>query len=289
MKKNILLFTIIFISAIIFAQSPQKMSYQAVVRGESNDLVTNQAVGMKISILQGSADGNSVYSEILAPLTNSNGLLTIEFGGEPGFESIDWSEGPYFIKTETDPTGGTDYTISGTCQLLSVPYALYAETSGDSAIWKTNSSDIFFNSGDVGVGTSFPESKFELYDLNKVAELTIHGHGSSFATSSLVFKVTTAQGNARGSGVFLLDSAGQNEWFAGRPYGNYSGSTTDKFVIQRKPNDSTHQLSTAGLFYGSGEPTGSERLFTVESNGFVGIGTHETPPASRLEVAHGDV
>jgi len=289
MKNIILLLTLTFIAPILSAQSPQKMSYQAVVRGESNDLVTNQEIGMKISILQGSAEGNPVYTETFSAPTNSNGLVSIEFGGEPGFEMIDWADGPYFIKTETDPTGGTNYSVIGTCQLLSVPYALYAEKSGDSSQWSTNSNNIYYNSGKVGIGTNNPHSQFELFAPNAAAELTIHGHGFTFATSAMVLKATTEEANRRGSGLFLFDSTGVTEWFFGRPYGNYTGATSDMFVIQRNPHNTAHHLRTAGLIDGSEQPTGTERLFTVESNGFVGIGTNEATPAARLQVANGDV
>jgi hypothetical protein len=131
------LFTIVaavFVTAISWAQIPQKMSYQAVIRNSENALVTSSPVGMRISILQGSTDGSPVYVENQTPTSNANGLATIEIGGGTPvtgtFASIDWSSGLYFIKTETDPTGGTNYTITGTSQMLSVPYALYAEISG---------------------------------------------------------------------------------------------------------------------------------------------------------------
>lgn len=123
------LFTIIIavlIAASVFAQAPQKMSYQAVVRDAADALITNQTVGMQISILQGSINGTVVYSETQTPSTNANGLVSIEFGGGVGFDMIDWANGPYFIKTETDPNGGTVYTISGTSELMSVPYALFS-------------------------------------------------------------------------------------------------------------------------------------------------------------------
>lgn len=115
-----------------FAQAPQKMSYQAVIRNASNQLVTNALVIMRISILQTSATGTVVYSETDEVTTNANGLATIEIGAvNPdigNLEDINWANGPYFIKTETDPTGTySGYTISGTTQLLSVPYALLSE------------------------------------------------------------------------------------------------------------------------------------------------------------------
>ncbi|HBE40008.1 MAG TPA: hypothetical protein DDW27_02160 [Bacteroidales bacterium] len=128
MKKLFALLGITALTLSVFAQSPQKMSYQCVVRNTSGALVTNKSVGVRISILQGSASGTVVYQETYNPnpQTNANGLLTIEIGSgliiSGSFSSVNWSSGPYFLKTETDPSGGTTYTITGTSQLLSVPY-----------------------------------------------------------------------------------------------------------------------------------------------------------------------
>ncbi len=117
------------------AQAPDKMSYQAVIRDTEGNLVAGETVGMKITIIQGTVEGTVVYSETRATQSNANGLVTFEIGGEGStvesgvFSAIDWSAGPYFIKTETDPSGGTDYTITGINQLLSVPYAFHAKTA----------------------------------------------------------------------------------------------------------------------------------------------------------------
>ncbi len=123
----------ILMAANVFAQAPQKISYQAVIRNSSNALVTNTTIGMQISILQGSASGTAVYVETQTPSSNANGLVSIEIGAgnvvSGSFTAINWANGPYFIKTETDPAGGTNYTIIGTSQLLSVPYALHAKTA----------------------------------------------------------------------------------------------------------------------------------------------------------------
>ncbi len=128
-KKNVkilIMLAFAFLVQSIWAQSPQKMSYQAVIRNSTNQLVVNHAVGMQISILQGSATGTVVYLETITPTTNANGLVNVEIGGGNGFDTINWAHGPYFIKTETDPTGGTSYSITGTSEFLSVPYALYS-------------------------------------------------------------------------------------------------------------------------------------------------------------------
>ena len=136
MKKLHTILVVLLITATTFAQAPEKMSYQAVVRDASGALVSEQVVGMRIQIKQGSEFGASVYVETQMPTTNANGLVTLEIGAGTvitgSFNSIEWDNGPYLIETETDPTGGTSYTITGTSQLLSVPYALYAKYSGNS-------------------------------------------------------------------------------------------------------------------------------------------------------------
>jgi hypothetical protein len=138
MKKLSLVFTAIIVTTFAMAQAPEKMSYQAVVRNAANALVTNQTVGIRISLLQGSASGTAVYVETQTPTSNANGLVSIEIGTgsvvSGTFSTIDWSSNTYYVKTEIDPAGGTNYTITGTSQLLSVPYALYAKSAGTTNI-----------------------------------------------------------------------------------------------------------------------------------------------------------
>ena len=134
MKKIYSLVVGLLLTASVWAQAPQKMSYQAVIRNSSNALITSTPVGMQISILQGSPTGTAVYVETQTPSTNANGLVSLEIGTGTivtgTFAGINWAAGPYFIKTETDPTGGTAYTIAGTNELMSVPYALFSVNAG---------------------------------------------------------------------------------------------------------------------------------------------------------------
>jgi hypothetical protein len=118
-----------------FSQAPQRMTYQAVVRNSNDLLVQNSPVGMRVSILEGSVTGSAVYVETHATQTNQNGLLNIEIGGGSvvtgTYENgIFWAGGPYFLKTEIDPLGGSNYTITATSELLSVPYSNYSQVSG---------------------------------------------------------------------------------------------------------------------------------------------------------------
>jgi len=136
MKKTNALLILLVLAINTFAQAPQKLSYQAVIRDNANALIANTTVGVKISIIQGTATGIILYSETHAISTNANGLVSLEIGNgtvvSGTFNSINWANGPFFVKTETDPTGGVNYVITGTSELLSVPFALYALNSGNS-------------------------------------------------------------------------------------------------------------------------------------------------------------
>ena len=127
----VLLITVsVFLTQQASAQAPQKMSYQAVIRNSANALISSAPVGMKISVLKGFSTGVPVYVETQSTTTNANGLVSLQIGTGTvvtgTFAGINWANGPYFIKTETDPKGGSSYTISGTSELISVPYALYS-------------------------------------------------------------------------------------------------------------------------------------------------------------------
>ena len=134
--KNIslLLITTITLSLSSFGQAPEGFKYQAVLRDAGNLTLNNQAVGMQLTIIQDSVTGTAIYTETFAPITNAYGLVNLEIGSGTTvdtFTSIDWSNGTYFIETSADLTGGTSYEVMGASQLMSVPYALYAKTSGD--------------------------------------------------------------------------------------------------------------------------------------------------------------
>jgi len=130
MRKIFTLLVALLLTASVFAQAPQKMSYQAVIRNSSDQLVTNTQIGMEINIRQGSETGTVVYTETQTPTTNANGLVSIEIGGGAGFSTINWASDSYFIETKIAVVAPlTTYTITGTSQLLSVPYALHAKTA----------------------------------------------------------------------------------------------------------------------------------------------------------------
>lgn len=198
MKKIITICAALIMTASVFAQAPEKMSYQAVVRDGSNNLVSSTAVGMQISILQGSSSGTNVYVETQTPTTNTNGLVSIEIGAgtvvSGDFTAIDWANGPYFIQTETDPAGGSSYTITGTSQLLSVPYALHAKNTDS---WNVVA-DTTYTFKRVGIGTASPNSRLNVHN----GFITLSGLGSQ-------------------SGIATMTGANDLKLYSGPP-GNFS-------------------------------------------------------------------
>ncbi len=129
MKKTVLLFILLSIKA--FSQSPYLINYQGLARNVAGTPIINQAIGIKFELLQGSTSGSVVYTEQQTVNTNSLGLFNTQIGAFNPLSSINWQNGPYFLKIGMDAAGGTSYSFLGTQQLVSVPYALYAEKSGN--------------------------------------------------------------------------------------------------------------------------------------------------------------
>jgi hypothetical protein len=133
MKGSILFLFFSMISIVGFSQAPDLISYQAIIRNSNNELVSDRTVGMRISILRGSEANELLYQEEHNVKTNLNGLIYLNIGsGTPLFgimSGIDWSKGPFYIKSETDPNGGKNYTLIVVSQLLSVPFSIYAKSA----------------------------------------------------------------------------------------------------------------------------------------------------------------
>ena len=133
MKRFLLsLVAIATLSLYSLAQAPESFNYQAVVRNAGGLILNNQPVGLKLTIQQGSIGGTAVYTETFTSTTNDYGIVNLEIGtgtSTDDFSTIDWANGPFFMETAADVTGGTTYSVMGTSQLMSVPYALYAKTA----------------------------------------------------------------------------------------------------------------------------------------------------------------
>jgi len=135
MKKVTSLLIAVLTSLAMMAQAPQSFKYQTVARNNAGDVLVSQNISFRMSIVQGELPGTVVYTETHAATTNAFGVTTLEIGhGTPiagSFASINWSTTPIFLKTEIDPAGGSAFVEMGTSELLSVPYALYAENTAN--------------------------------------------------------------------------------------------------------------------------------------------------------------
>ncbi len=134
--RNCILLFLSTLALNALAQAPQKMSFQAVIRNAQGQLVTESEIGLRLTLLADAPDGPIVYQESQQPESNVNGLVAVALGDgtvlSGNISNIDWSTGMYYLRSEMDPEGGNNYSISGSTQLLSVPYALYASDSGSS-------------------------------------------------------------------------------------------------------------------------------------------------------------
>jgi hypothetical protein len=275
MRKFYTVFFAVIMTAGLFAQAPQKLSYQAVIRNSSNGLVTSSPVGMRISILQGSATGTPVYVETLTTTTNANGLVSLEIGGGAGFDAINWANDTYFIKTETDPLGGISYTIIGTSQMLSVPYALHAKTVAGYpendpifGVWNKSSgisitalqvSDFqttVTNNTEMLANTA--KNSYPVADANKLAAITGTNTGDETATTiKSKLGITTLSGSNTGdqNGSETKVTAGTNVNITGE------GSAANPYVVNSTAGGGTRYLGEeydGGIVYYI--YTGSDRL-----------------------------
>ncbi len=133
MKKSFTLFCFVVLTVLLSAQSPQKFNYQAVARSAQGTVLPNQNVRVRASIVDSTLNGRTIYSEIHSVVTNQLGLFNLAIGGGTAstgtMNSINWTRNDKFLRIEFDPTGGPNFTLSGITQLLSVPFALNANTA----------------------------------------------------------------------------------------------------------------------------------------------------------------
>ncbi len=243
MKRIIILLSFAFYLLPAFGQSPNGMTYQAVIRNSSDQLVSNTTIGIQISILQGSVSGTVVYSEIQTPMTNANGLISIEVGNGNGFDTINWANGPYFIKAEVDLAGGTNYAITGTSQLLSVPYALHAKTA-ESITGGINETDPVYSSSPAS-GITTPD----IQNWNTAYNWGNHANAGYLTQESQILNISNDTIYLTGGSFVKLPAGfnGQYSSLTGAPT-NVSAFTNDAGYLTSEIDGSvTNELQTLSI------------------------------------------
>ena len=129
MRKTILYILISFISTCLYAQAPEKINYQAVVRDANGNILPNTSVPITIDVVNG-VNTCSVYSG--SQTTNSYGLINIEL--DLSACTIDWSTGTATLSSSIN-------SVSGTSNLNSVPYSIYSSISDSTANYPKSATD----------------------------------------------------------------------------------------------------------------------------------------------------
>jgi uncharacterized protein (TIGR02145 family) len=130
--KFILLLLSLSLSLLTLAQTPKTISYQGVARNATGQPIPNQPIKIKLSLVETATSTTSLYTETHTLSTTAQGLFAVQIGAgtvlSGTYATLDWSNGPKFVKTEIDPTGGDSFSLSSTNPLNAVPFALFAQS-----------------------------------------------------------------------------------------------------------------------------------------------------------------
>ena len=248
-KLSYLLFLCIFAFTGI-AQIPSGFNYQAVVRNTSGELLSDQDVTFRISILQDSESGTSVYSETHAAHTNSFGLANLIIGTGSVIDGVfapgGWGTAPHFIKIEIDPEGGSSYVHLGTSQLLSVPYAFHAQT-----VEVDNVDDADADASNELQTISLSGTQLTLSDGGGTVTLPSSGGGDNWGTQTVVSDGTLSGDGTSASPLSVDGDLTDNQTLT--LSGNDLSISGGNSVTLPSGSTSIWTSSTAGIKYTSGK------------------------------------
>lgn len=262
MKNLYALVLLLLFTSISFSQVSETLQYQVVIRNATDVIVANASVGMQVSVLSGSASGTVVYSELHNPTTNVNGLATIKIGDgtsqSGSFTTIDWTATVYFIKTETDAAGGTNYTLETVAEITSTPFALYSNVAG------------YAETADYSTLTNLPTTISQA-QTDKLALITV--------TSAIDLDQLPAD----------VDTNTAKVSFSG--FGNTSGFALegDNFIWTKTSNNAFYNQGNVGIGVPDNTTFGAAKLHVGSGIKFSGTPATLTEPGLLFyDATHGD-
>jgi len=268
MRKLLLSVTLLF-SALIFAQVPQGISYQAIALNSSGAAVVSSNVGIRLSLMDNSASGTVLYSETHTKTTSAQGLFNLIIGQGTAvtgtFAGINWAANPKFLKIEMDAAGGANYVLVGTTQLLTVPYAMVAKS-------------LILSAGEGIVLTSPNGTPYQV-SVNDAGQLSLPGSGvlgNSFTSlymngSFNNFETSTALAMAINSSSYVSDIYGYKYLAAGTQLKFLSSNTANAAVYGIDGaaglalNSTAYTVNSAGFYYLDLTKYGTEVNYTLQA------------------------
>lgn len=306
MKKLITLSLFVLSLSLALAQAPQYINYQGVARDVSGNVLTNQNISLRLTILSGSPTGTTQYSETHALTTNTFGLFNTAIGSgtlvSGNFSTINWGSATHYVKVELDPNGGGSFTTLSTSQLLSVPYALYAETSGsggatgptgpsgiDGVTGATGPTGLTGATGPTGTGGSGGNT------LNMAYNQGGPGAGRTITANSGEVEITSS--TASGVGLRVTQSASGVAVLANNTSVSSTFSTIQASTASSSTNVGAVVGNTTGAAYaltGQAQPTSTATAAIYGSNlrtngglGIEGIGFNGTAGETNYQQGFG--
>ncbi|MBX7108517.1 MAG: hypothetical protein K1X61_07720 [Chitinophagales bacterium] len=293
-KQTIQLIVLVLCSMLagitVHAQAPQAFPYQAVAHDSVGNLIADQNISLRFSILDGSNAGPVVYQETQSVTTTSLGLFSLNIGQgtvvSGAFSNINWGNGAKYLQVEMDASGGTNYLLMGTSQLLSVPYAIYSNAAGssngagladgtaegntpywDGTSWVTSSSNIYNNGSNVGIGVATPEFKLHVSDdasFNNVRVGT--GNGSSNVKTNTAIGFEVLRNNTIGN----YNTAGGYYSLSNNTTGNFNTAFGDYTLFNNTTGNANTAVGNYSLFSNTGynnTALGNYSLFSNTTGG----------------------
>ena len=256
----------VLVTAVAKAQAPQIINYQAVVRDAAGDIVKNKVVNFRLSILDGGTTGTPQYIETQSKTTNQFGLVTFGIGQgtsvSGSMNAVTWAAATKFLKVELDINGGNAFSLMSTSQFLSVPFALYAATSGSSGAasqWSNNALGINYNAGNVGLGVSLPSAQ-----LHTLGTVRFQGLSTNNALSNIL--VVDANGNLslRDASTFASGASGWSLSGNAATANNFIG-TINAQSLRFFTNNTQRALLTSDGNIGLGTASPTSKM-SIENN-----------------------